>query len=257
MSDPTKANQSVAKVLQIIETLANAGEPMRLIEVAHVVEMPSSTVLRMITSLMERGYAYQDSRTQRYSLTLRFAEIGNRILERFDIRSVVHPFLEKLVQQTGETACLAVEQDMQCIYLDVVHNPDSLINIRQAVGKAAPMHATGSGKLMLGQYTPQELKHYVDVRGLPAYTSYTITSLSALEKALDAARLQDFALDDQECELGVRCLAMPLYNYQKRVIGTICVTGPVSRMSYQRLEALNVIMKNVAAEINAKLAFAV
>ena len=226
MQDPSKANQSVEKVLQIIETLANAGEPMRLIEIAGQVGMPSSTVLRMITSLLEHGYAYQDEHTLRYGLTLRFAQIGNMVLERFDIRDIVHPFLGRLAQESGETACMAVEQDMQAVYLDVVENPNSVIKIRQAIGKAAPMHAT-----------------------------YTISTLPALEKALDSVRIQGFALDDQECELGVRCVAMPLYNFQKKVVATICLSGPIYRMSYQYIEEMHKLLQVVTGEINNKLLY--
>lgn len=255
MQNPTKANQSVEKVLQIIETLARSGEPMRLIDISHHVDFPSSTVLRMLTSLMEHGYAYQDPRTLRYGLTLRFAQIGNMVLERFNIRDIVHPFLTTLVRESGETACLAIEQDMQAVYLDVVENMSSVIKIRQAIGKAAPMHATASGKLMLTQYSKENLELFAATRGLPAYTSYTITSLPALEKALDSVRIQGFALDDQECELGVRCLAMPLFDYQKKVLGTICITGPISRMSYQRIEELSALLKETTTVINQQLRY--
>ena len=257
LQNPSKANQSVEKVLQIIETLAGAGEPMRLIEIAGQVGMPSSTVLRMITSLVEHGYAYQDERTLRYGLTLRFAQVGNMVLERFDIRDIVHPFLGKLAQESGETACIAVEQDMQAVYLDVVENPNSVIKIRQAIGKTAPMHATASGKLMLMQYSKEKLKKYVETRGLPVYTSYTISTLPALEKALDSVRIQGFALDDQECEVGVRCIAMPLYNFQKKVIATICLSGPIYRMSYQYIEEMLKLLQVVTGEINNKLLYKV
>lgn len=257
MQNPSKANQSVEKVLQIIEVLANAGEPMRLIEIARQVNMPSSTVLRMLSSLLAYGYAYQEQSTLRYGLTLRFAQIGNMVLERFNIRDIVHPFLKKLAQESGETACLSIEQDMQVVYLDVVENPNSVIKIRQAVGKAAPMHATASGKLLLTQYSAEKLEKYVANQSLPAFTSYTISTRPALEQALNSVRSQGFALDDQECELGVRCVAMPLYNYQKRIIATICLTGPIYRMSYQYIEQLHRLLQKTTSEINETLLYKV
>lgn len=255
MQNPTKANQSVEKVLQIIETLADGGEPMRLIEIAGRVHMPSSTVLRMLNSLIEHGYAYQEEKSPRYGLTLRFAQIGNRVLERFDIRNIVHPYLGKLVQKSGETACLAVEQDMHVVYLDVVENPNGVMKIRQAIGKSAPMHATGCGKLMLAQYSHEKLEKYVEQNGLPSFTSYTITSLPALEKALDSVRTQGFALDDQECEIGVRCVAMPLLGYQQKLLAAICLTGPIYRMSYQYIEEVREMLQEATTEINKQLQY--
>lgn len=255
MQDPTKANHSVDKVLQIIETLAEAREPMRLIDISEKVKMPTSTILRMITSLMERGYAYQDPQTSRYGLSLRFAQIGYMVLDQFNIRNVVHPYLVNLVRECSESACLAIEQDMRITYLDVVENTDSMIKVRQSIGKYAPMHATGSGKVFLSQFTDDQLDELVARHGLPAYTSYTISSLSMLKKGLENVRAQGFAIDDQECELGVRCIAAPLVNYQNKVVGAISLSGPVSRMSYQRVEELSARLCETAAQISSTLLY--
>ncbi len=217
--------------------------------------MPSSTVLRMLNSLIEHGYAYQEEKSLRYGLSLRFAQIGNMMLEHFDIREIVHPVLVKLVQQSGETACLSVEQDMRVVYLDVVENPNGMMKIRQAVGKSALMHATGSGKLMLAQYSPEKLEKYVARRGLPSLTSYTITNLLTLEKALDSVRKQGFALDDQECEIGVRCFSMPLFGFQKKLIGTISVSGPIYRMSYEYIDEVRTMLQQAISSIDEKLQY--
>ncbi|MEG0900644.1 MAG: IclR family transcriptional regulator, partial [Clostridia bacterium] len=157
------------KTIRIIETLANAMEPLRLSQIAISVDMPPSTVLRMLATLVECGYAYQeDSDMKRYGLTMRFTQIGQKIADHFSIRG------------TGESGCLAIEDRGQVRYLDVVEATQSLITIRQRVGGSAPMHATGSGKLFLAQYSEERLEAFVEQYALKALTPHTIGTLEEL-----------------------------------------------------------------------------
>ncbi|MEG1891994.1 MAG: IclR family transcriptional regulator [Clostridia bacterium] len=233
----TKLNQSVEKTIRIIETLANAMEPLRLSQIAISVDMPPSTVLRMLATLVECGYAYQeDSDMKRYGLTMRFTQIGQKIADHFSIREVAHPYLLRLVRGTGESGCLAIEDRGQVRYLDVVEATQSLITIRQRVGGSAPMHATGSGKLFLAQYSEERLEAFVEQYALKALTPHTIGTLEELRYELACVRKNGYAVDDEECEIGMRCLAAPIYDVKKQLIGTISLSGPISRMIKLRNE---------------------
>ena len=237
MEKLTKNNQSVEKTLRIIETLARAPEPLRLSQVAEGVDMPLSTVLRMLTTLIDCGYAYQeDSEMKRYGLTMRFTLIGQMVADHFSIRNVAHAYLQKLSQQCGESCCLAIEDNQRVRYLDVVEASKSLITIRQRVGGSAPMHCTGSGKLFLSRYPEAELAEFIQKHGLASLTSHTLTTAEELRYDMETVRKNGYAVDDEECEIGVRCLAAPVYDSIGQMIATVSVSGPISRMNRRRLD---------------------
>ncbi len=251
----SKANQSVEKTLQIIEELAYDREPLRLAELSKRVNMPPSTVLRMVNTLLEHGYAYQDPQTLRYGLTLRFAQIGHMISEQLQIRDVARPYLLELSRTCGESTCLAIEEEMEVIYIDVVDGADGMLKIMQRIGKRAPMHSTGVGKLMLTQYSLEKLNLLAQRRGLSCLTPHTLTSIQELERELDIIRKQGYAVDDEECELGARCVAAPIFNYQDKIVAAISLSGPVSRINRKRILDLAPLIVGAANKISATLAY--
>ncbi len=251
----SKANQSVEKTLQIIEVLAYEKEPLRLAELAKRVNMPASTVLRMVNTLLEHGYAYQDALTLRYGLTLRFTQIGHLISGQFSIRDIVHPHLLELSKLSGESSCLAIEEEMEVIYIDVVDGTDGMLKIMQRIGKRAPLHSTGVGKLMLTQYSREMLQQLVQQRGLSCLTPHTLTSIEDLTYELANIKNQGYAVDDEECELGARCVAAPIYNYENKIVAAISVSGPISRMTRKRVLELAPIVMGFADKISSAMAY--
>ena len=251
----SKANQSVEKTLQIIEVLANEREPLRLAEISKRVEMPASTVLRMVNTLVEHGYAYQDAQSLRYGLTMRFAQIGHMISAQLRIRDVVHPYLMELSRATGESTCLAIEEDMEVIYIDVVDGADGMLKIMQRIGKRAPLHSTGVGKLMLTQYSLEKMNLLAKDRGLSCLTPHTLTSVQDLQREIDLIQKQGYAVDDEECELGARCVAAPIYDYEGRVVAAISVSGPISRITRKRVLELAPMVTEVSNKISEMMAY--
>lgn len=251
----SKANQSVEKTLQIIEVLAGEREPLRLAELSKRVEMPASTVLRMINTLVEHGYAYQDTQSLRYGLTLRFAQIGHMISTQLRIRDVVHPYLMELSRATGESTCLAIEEDMEVIYIDVVDGADGMLKIMQRIGKRAPLHSTGVGKLMLTKYSPEKLNQLAQAKGLAVLTPHTLTSVQDLARELNIIAKQGYAVDDEECELGARCVAAPILDFENRIVAAISVSGPVSRITRKRVSELAPMVMGAANTISEMMAY--
>lgn len=233
----TKLNQSVDKTIRIIETLADAMEPLRLSQIAANVDMPSSTVLRMLATLVDCGYAYQeDLDMKRYGLTMRFMQIGQKIADHFSIREISHPYLVQLARSAGESCCLSIEEEGLVRYIDVVEASQNMITIRQRVGGSASMYCTGSGKLFLAQYSQEKLETYIEQHPLKPLTSHTITALQELCYELDNVKKNGYAVDDEECETGMRCLALPIFDARNKLIAAICLSGPISRMNKLRSE---------------------
>lgn len=243
------SNQSVEKTLLIIETLASAHSPMRLSELAKAVDMPPSTVLRMVNTLVNLGYARQeDEPSKRYALTTRFLRIGQQAAEHIDIREISHPLLLELSQKTGQSSCLSICDQNKVRYLDVVEGSGSMVAIRQRIGGSARMHCTGSGKLFLMQYTDEQLDEFISQRGLPPLTPNTVTNKAELCHELKTCLRRGYAMDDEECEIGVRCAAAPVYDYAGRVIAAISISGIISHMQKLRVEMEMVPLLLEAAE---------
>ncbi|MDF2676987.1 MAG: IclR family transcriptional regulator [Bacillota bacterium] len=250
-----KTNQSVEKVLQIIETMSQSRDPLRLQDIALKVEMPASTTLRLINTLMVCGYANQDPNTLRYSLSLKFMHIGSLVSSQTSIRDIAHPYLIELSKKCKESVCLAIEQNMEVIYIDVIDGPDGMLRITQRIGKIAPMHSTGVGKLMLLNYDVKQINNLVSVKGLSSLTPNTIIGKDELLKELEKIRIQGFALDNEECELGARCISASIKDYTGKVVAGISVSGPITRMTMDYIETIKNTVISTAQKISELLAY--
>ena len=250
-----KLNQSVEKVLQIIETMAQSREPLRLQDISMKVKMPSSTTLRLINTLMNCGYANQDPNTLRYTLSLKFMEIGSLVSSQLNIRDIAHPYLVELSKKCKESVCLAIEQNMEVVYIDVIDGPDGMLKITQRIGKIAPIHSTGVGKLMLLNYDSSQIEHMIKTKGMAALTPNTITTKQELLNELKKIKNQGYALDNEECELGARCLSVGIKDYTGKIVAGISVSGPVTRMSMNYIEEIKDIVMDTSGKVSELLAY--
>jgi len=252
----SKANQSVEKVLQIIEIMAENREAMRLQQIAQQSNLPASTALRLVNTLLIHGYVVQNPSNLRYSLSMKFLHIGGLVGSRFNIRDFIRTYLEELSEKCQESSCLAIEEDMQTVYIDVVDGPDTILKTTQRIGKRAPMHCTGVGKLFLTNFSDEDLVKYADLFGLPSFTTYTIDTKEKLIEEIHKVAAQGYATDDQECELGAKCIAAPIINSSGKIIAAISITGPAYRMTTEKIVSIMPVLTNIAKTISDQLAYA-
>lgn len=250
-----KNNQSVEKVFQIIEIMAENRGSMRLQDISTKITLPNSTVLRFLNTLLKFNYVSQNPETLKYSLTMKFCRIGNLVSSQFSIRDVVRPYMLELSEKCGESACLAIEEDMMVMYIDVVEGPDSVLRVMQRIGKKALLHCTGVGKILLLNYNTDKIDRLICEKGLPAFTENTITEREKLITELDKVKAYGYSLDNEECELGARCIAVPISDFSGRVIASLSLTGPVSRMTEEKIDRIKGIIMETSKEISYKLAF--
>lgn len=251
----TKRNQSIAKALQIVEVMADAEGPMRLQDIGKNVKLPASTVLRFLKTLMDHGYVEQNPRTLQYYLTLKFCQISERIKRQIKVRDIAHPVLVELSRELSEATSLAVARDGQVVYVDVVEGPDHMLQTLQRIGKIAPMNSTGVGKALMQDYSGEEINALVTQHGLPKLTPKTIGSKRALVKELAQVRELGYATDDEECEVGVRCVAAPVRDYSGAVVAAISTSGPVGRLTPGKAKKIAPRMIGAAAEISRQLGY--
>ncbi|MGI5898601.1 MAG: IclR family transcriptional regulator [Christensenellales bacterium] len=244
-------NLSTIKVLNLIELLADVNKPMRLMDIAKGLKANPSTTLRFLSALVESGYAAQEPETSRYYLTFKICSIANKISSNVNLRDIAQPYLSKVSALMGESACLALENDMRVVYIDVIEGPDQMIRSMQRIGSIAPLHCTGIGKLFLLNYSDEKLDRYIAQKGLTRFTQNTIVSKEELVDELVSVRQRGHAFDNEECEIGARCIAFPVHGRDGKISAGISITGPVGRLTDELIEKNLAFLEESAKNISA------
>jgi len=252
-SEGIKKNQSIGKAFAILEAMAEESKSIRLMDLSQKLGIPSSTAIRFLNSLIDFGYVKQEPETSRYYLTLKIASIGNKVYTRFSYQSVMKKYIHRISDILQESVSLSIEQDMNVVYIDAVDGPDHVLQTLQRIGKVAPMHSTGAGKVLLLNYDDRSLERFIDIKGLPKFTEKTLVTRMSFLKAMEKVRQDGFALDDEECEIGVKCIAFPIRDFTDKVVAAVSVSAPISRMNEQRQHEIQEVLSKISREASAEL----
>lgn len=240
--------QSVDRALLLLELLAQAGGRLAITELAHRSGLSLGTVHRLLTSLAGRGYVRQDA-DRRYALgtsLLVLGDVATRLLGSWAL-----PVMAQVAEQSGETTNLAVLEDDHVVYVAQVPGRHRMRMFTE-VGRRVLPHSTAVGKALLAGQDDQRVARVATRLGLPARTAHTVTSLPALLADLAAVRLRGWAVDDEEEEVGVRCLAVPV-GPGRGAIAALSVSAPASRLEPDALDVVAQLHR-AAAELSRSLA---
>ena len=203
---------------------------MSLTELSALVQLNSSTVHRLLSTLIGCGFAQQDPETGHYRLGLKAFEVGNAALRSLDIRELARPHLKRVVSASAETANLAILDGWEVVYVDQVESPN-VVKMFAAVGSRGPAYCTGSGKVLLAYLGDREIERFLSEVPLRAFTPRTITDAKHLRRELERIRSRGYALDEGELEQDIRCAAAPIMDAAGRVVASVSVSGPSSRVT--------------------------
>ncbi len=243
--------QSLERALDILEVLSKSDREMGVTEIGPAVGLANGTTHRLLATLTNRGYARQVSETRKYTLgpkTILLAHHG-----RLRLGPLARPFLKELTEVSQETSNLAALDRNSVVYLDQV--PASrMVRMFTEPGNRAPAHATGTGKVLLA-YQPEVIVDSILGKGkLPRFTPRTITDAGKLKEELSHIREQGYAIDSEELEDGVRCLAAPVTGAEGGVVAAaISISGPASRLDQACLEELIPQIKRIADAFSRSL----
>ena len=246
--------QVLERALSILETLAQAEKGYGLVEVANRTDLHPSTAYRLLATLVNHGFVSHDEETGHYRIGLKAFEVGSAFRLPHELRELGASVLRALMQLTGETANLAVLERGEVTYIQQVESP-SLVGMHARTGRRVPAHCTGAGKVLLAGLTEEEIDHVIAEHGLTRLTPHTIVDRARLLRAVEEIRQQGYALDDEEIEEGVRCVAAPVFDEKKHLVAALSITGPVTRFNGERLPALIGAVRAAAAELSGKLGF--
>jgi len=244
--------QAVDRALAILETLAESERPMGLVELSTRVGLHVSTVHRLLATMGKRRFVAQDPQTGRYRLGMRAFEVGSAAIQQVELREVARPHLRWLMEETQETANLAVLMDGEVVYIDQVES-QNLVRMFTRVGRRVPAHCTGVGKILLAGLSDEEVLHILDERGLPRFTPHTIVDPQELLQELQRVRASGYALDNEEREVGVRCVAGPVRDHEGKVVAAVSISGPSSRITEDRLSRLIAAVRTATSRISTEL----
>lgn len=229
--------QSINRVFDIIEALSTVSHGMLLTDLSAKVGLHVSTTHRLLSALVSRGYVQKDTETGKYRLTMRLFDVGSRVVGGLNLVSVSRPFLEHLADFTGEIIHLVVRNGDEVVYLYKEDSSNTIIRMASFVGLRSPMYCTAVGKSIMAHLPEDEARAIWDRTIVTAFTPHTIIHFSDLLLELEQIRLQGYAVDRQEHELGVFCVAAPIFDYSGTPIGAISASAPASRMEPSRVEA--------------------
>jgi IclR family transcriptional regulator, KDG regulon repressor len=244
--------QSLDRGLQLLETLSTSPEPMGLPELSEILDVDRSTVYRLLSTLLQRGYVSQDAVTKRYRLGFKVVELGRRAIDSFSLRTASKPYLKALMLETGESVNLVVLSSGNIISIDHEPSPSPLA-VSDDIGSIFIPYATASGKAILAYLPDAQVQEIMQDVKIEAFTARTITSLPALQNHFLQVREKCFAVDDEERYIGVRCIASPIFDHRNKAVGAIGISGPTTRITLDAVGALSRLVVKAACAISRDL----
>lgn len=242
--------KSLDRALVVLSELARA-ETATLSELAQDLDQSPATVYRVLTTFAQHGIVQSDAGSQTWHIGPEAFLIGTAFLRRTSIVERSRPILRALMERTGETANLGVEKDGSVLFVSQVetHAP---IRAFFPPGTLSPLHASGIGKVLLAQYSADRLARFAR-GGLERFTPHTRADLGALQQDMAQVRAQGYSVDDQERNLGMRCIAAPVFNAHGEVMAGLSVSGPTSRVSPDQVAGLAQAVIDAARSLSAAM----
>jgi IclR family KDG regulon transcriptional repressor len=222
------SSKSLQKAMRILIHLGERGPEISLTQLSSSLALNRSTVYRLLSAMQKFHLIEQNPLNEKYSLGLKFHELGARALHTRSLQSEARPFLVTLAQRSGESVSLAVPGAGGIICLDRIDSPSSIITVRTLIGERFPAHCTAAAKAILAWLPEREAYNILFRNGMKLYTPLTIPSLRELKPVLDLTRRQGYATDHEELEKGLSGIAAPVLYKKSRVIAALGMAGPRS-----------------------------
>jgi IclR family transcriptional regulator, KDG regulon repressor len=251
-SKPVYLVPAVDKALDILALIKARGSEMSLAEIAKATGWHKSSVQRVLTTLSYHKFLQRDEATKRYSLGIALADYGRIALNNLDIRQLAKPFLQSLVNYSGETAVLALLTDTKMVMVDK-REPVSQIRASPYIGMRFPASATSNGKAVLAWLPEEQVNEILQIEGLRASTTKSITKPAIYRADLVAVRERGYAIDREEFQEGVSGVSAPIFNPKGQVIATISLVGPAFRMTEENIKNYGQKCVEAAAQISTLL----
>ena len=253
-SNNRKVIASVQNALKILNLFEGNRAELGNIEIAQMLNMNPGTVAGLVYTLKANHYLDQNPANRKYRLGLKIAERASVLLNQLDLRKIASPFLEELRDWCGESVNLAVLDGQEVVYIERMFGNHAL-GIRSELGKRAPVHSTALGKAMAAFLPEQDLELLLEDYSFTSLTRKTITERSIFEQELDVVRGQGYALDEQENEVGGRCIGVPIFNHEGYPIAAVSLSVPLQRLPKEQVPEFGEKLAQTANLISKQIGY--
>ena len=244
---------SVANSIRLTKAFSEDEYEMGISALATRLGLAKSTVHRLATTLVEYDILEQNRETGKYRLGLALFELGTLVRRKMDTAAESRAQMYSLAEMTGETVQLAIFDHQSVLYIRILESRQA-VRMSTIAGARAPAHCTSVGKVLLAFQPPEVVKQVMEA-GLRRYTPSTITDPSLLAEELGSIRSKGYGIDDEEIEVGLRCVAAPIRNHSGRVIAAISVAAPVQRMTKKNVQTIAPTVVAAADAISRRLGY--
>lgn len=254
MVHTSKKIGSVQRAIEILALFDNATPELGTTDISKSLGLHKSTVASLVYTLAANGYLRQNPNTRKYRLGFTLLERASAMLEQVEIRQVAYPFLLELRNRWDETVNLAVLDGGEIVYVERFLGSKGL-GMRSEVGTRAPAHSTALGKAILACHSTAHVNSFLKQCGLPRLTPNTITDPERFLAELEKTREQGYAVDDEENEIGGRCVAVPVFEQTGKVVAAVSVSAPAPRLLMDRLAEAATMVRETAKAISRSLGY--
>jgi len=230
------AIQAVDHALDVLEQLAGSKAELGLSELSRELDLHKNNIFRILATLKARGYVEQNKNTDSYRLGVRALELGKAFLSHTGLIRVASDEIERLCSSVNETVYLGIMREAQVFYIEDAESSQPL-RVASRVGTRMSPLCTAIGKVFLAFYDGPTREQVIEANDFTSYTPNTLVDPAAFEAQLERIRKLGYAIDDEEKDLGVKCVAAPIFNYEGQVVGGVSISGPVTRMDQEAIES--------------------
>jgi DNA-binding IclR family transcriptional regulator len=245
---------AVERALAMLEAVAHEPEGLSNAEISRKLQIPKSSASYILRTLEKQGYLHRDDESGKYRVGLKILSLSRGALSGIDVREVALPIMRHLVEKTNLTCHLAILDGPEAVYIEKVE-PTGFIRMDTWVGRRMRVHATSVGKSLVAHIPQPQLEKILADRAMERRTPKTICTLPRLLKELEKVRTQGYAVDDEENNLGARCVGAPIFNQQGRIEASLGLSGTTHQVNEQTMPRILEHLKDAARHISMQLGY--
>ena len=245
--------QIVEHALDVLEQFHSNHDELGITELSRLLKLQKNKVCRLLATLESHNFVEQNKTTSGYRLGLKNLQLRQSFVKHNGLLRHSNPVLKSLTDKCNETSYLAVLKDYQAIYINAIES-NLPVRVGSRVGRRYPFYCTAVGKVLVAAMNEKILGEYLESKELTRFTPKTIVDPDELTKHLRIIAETGYAVDDEELEIGVTCLAAPIRDYTKRVVGAVSLSAPSTRFTAERKNSVLIpLIREAAEELSARL----
>jgi DNA-binding IclR family transcriptional regulator len=245
---------AVERALAMLEAAAQDSEGLSNAEISRKLQIPKSSASYILRTLETQGYLNRDPETGKYRVGLKILSLSRGALSGIDVREVALPIMRHLMEKTNLTCHLAILDGPDAVYIEKVEAP-GFIRMDTWVGRRMRVHATSVGKALVAHIPQERLEKILAESGMEKRTAKTITTLPRLLKSLEKVREQGYAVDDEENNMGARCLGAPIFNQDGRIEASLGLSGTINQVNSHTMPRIVEHLKDAARHVSMQLGY--